>query len=83
MKMSMYIIGSVEAVLGVLVLCLTSILQELMPVIGYVAFQNTMTGGYSPNNYALSFGFARTLAVILIVAGVLQLLLAFFKKENP
>ena len=82
MKKSLFIIGSVEISLGVFVLCITSILKELMPVIGYAAYQGAAAGSYNPGNYKLSFGFPNFLAVILIVAGVLQILLSFQKNRK-
>ena len=75
MKKSLFIIGSVEISLGVFVLCITSILKELMPVIGYAAYQGAAAGSYNPGNYALSFGLPNFLAIALIVAGVVQILL--------
>ena len=82
MKKEMYILGSIEIVLGVLIWCLTSILKELMPVIGYVAFQNAMKGSYAPDNYELSFGLPNMLAVILIIAGALQMIIGFINKNH-
>ena len=68
MKKSLFIMGSVEISLGVFVLCITSILKELMPVIGYAAYQGAAAGSYNPGNYALSFGLPNFLAIALIVA---------------
>ena len=82
MKTSFFIMGSVEAFLGMFVLCITSILKEIMPVIGYAAYQGAAAGSYNPGNYKLSFGFPNFLAVILIVAGVLQILLSFRKNRK-
>ena len=82
MKTSFFIIGSVEASLGMFVLCITSILKEIMPVIGYAAYQGAAAGSYNPGNYKLSFGFPNFLAVILIVAGVLQILFSFRKNRK-
>ena len=82
MKTSFFIIGSVEASLGMFVLCITSILKEIMPVIGYAAYQGAAAGSYNPGNYKLSFGFPNFLAIILIVAGVLQILLCLRKNRK-
>ena len=82
MKTNFFIIGSIEASLGMFVLCITSILKEIMPVIGYAAYQGAAAGSYNPGNYKLSFGFPNFLAVILVVAGVLQILCGFWKNRK-
>ena len=82
MKKSLFIIGSVEISLGVFVLCITSILKELMPVIGYAAYQGAAAGSYNPGNYSLSFGLPNFLAVILIIAGAVQILFSFWKEKE-
>lgn len=82
MKKSLFIIGSVEISLGVFVLCITSILKELMPVIGYAAYQGAAAGSYNPGNYALSFGLPNFLAIVLIVAGAVQILFSFRKEKE-
>ena len=82
MKKSLFIMGSVEISLGVFVLCITSILKELMPVIGYAAYQGAAAGSYNPGNYVLSFGLPNFLAIALIVAGVVQILFSFRKEKE-
>lgn len=82
MKKSLFIIGSVEISLGVFVLCITSILKELIPVIGYAAYQGAAAGSYNPGNYALSFEFPNFLAIVLIIAGATQILLSFKKNTT-
>ena len=72
--------GSVEVSLGVFVLCITSILKELMPVTGYAAYQGAAVGSYNPGNYALSFGLPNFLAIILVIAGAAQILLSLKKN---
>ena len=82
MKINFFIMGSVEASLGMFVLCFTSVLKEIMPVIGYAAYQGAAAGSYNPGNYKLSFGFPNFLAIILIVAGVFQILFGFWKNRK-
>ena len=82
MKTSFFIMGSVETFLGMFVLCITSILKEIMPVIGYAAYQGAAAGSYNPGNYKLSFGFPNFLSVILVVAGMLQILFGFWKNRK-
>ena len=82
MKKSLFIMGSVEVSLGVFVLCITSILKELMPLIGYAAYQGAATGSYNPGNYALSFGVPNFLSIILIIARAAQILFSFRKEKE-
>lgn len=82
MKNSLFIMGSIEVTVGMFVWCIISILKEIMPVIGYAAYQGAAAGSYNPGNYKLSFGFPNFLAVILIVAGVLQILLCLRKNRK-
>lgn len=81
MKKSFFIMGSVEAVLGILVFCITSILKELIPVMGFGAFQ-VHGGSFSASNYELSFAIPNVLAIILVAAGALQLVLSFRKERE-
>lgn len=81
MRKSLFIMGSVEVSLGIVVLCITSILKELIPVIGYAAYQGAAAGSYNPGNYELSFGVPNFLAIVLIVAGIIQILFGFRKEK--
>lgn len=51
-------------------------------MIGYAAYQGAAAGSYSPGNYALSFGLPNFLAVVLIVAGAVQILFSFRKGKE-
>lgn len=82
MKKSLFVMGSVEISLGIFVLCITSILKEIMPVIGYAAYQGAAAGSYSAGNYALSFGLPNFLAIVLLVAGAVQILFSFRKEKE-
>jgi len=79
MKRTAFILGSIEAILGLLILCTVSMLREIMPLIGYAAFQAAAAGSYSPGAYALSFTLPSLIAVILVIAGAAQLLLCLPK----
>ena len=82
MKKEYFIMGSIEAVLGLLVLCTTSVLKELMPRIGYAAFQSAAAGSYTYGSYEMSFGLANTISIVLIIAGAVQILLSLRKQKN-
>lgn len=82
MKKTAYVLGSAEVILGLLILCATSMLREIMPLIGYAAFQAAAAGSYTPGNYALSFTLPSLIAGILVIAGAAQLLLCI-PKDAP
>ena len=86
MKESLYVLGSVEIILGILLLCINSIIKTVLPVLGRVAYQTAAAGSYSPLNYEISLPFVVTAAVALIVVGVAQIGIAVFgnisKKEK-
>ena len=82
MKKIAYVFGSIEIILGLLVLATISLVENTLPVLGRVAFQAAMKGSFSPSQYVVDFPVATTCAVVLIVFGVIQLILAFIKKDT-
>ena len=81
MKKVGYIMGSIEMLLGALLLSITSIIKEVVPKLGRVAFQAAMKGSYSPNEYVVSFPLVNIIAIVLIVFGILQIVIFAFRKE--
>lgn len=81
MKKIAYILGSLEIILGLLIVVATSLLKEAMPMLGRVAYQAAAAGGYSASNYQMSCTIATAIAVVLIVAGAVQLVCAFYNKK--
>lgn len=82
MKHPAYILGSIEALAGVLLLSVTAIIKEVMPILGRIAFQSAAAGSYSPENYAAAFPLPIALSVLLIAAGAVQIVYAVLKKET-
>lgn len=82
MKKSLYILGSVEIILGILLLCINSIIKTVLPVLGRVAYQAAAAGSYSPVDYEISLPFVITAAVVLIIVGVAQIVLCVFGKYS-
>jgi len=66
---------------GVITLLKTRIINLVMPKIGLTAFQVSMTGSYSINDYHIDFLGINIAAVCLIIIGVI-LGYIFYKKEN-
>ncbi len=63
MKKLLYLMGSIEAIIGILLICVVAFIYDL------------------DNYYSISLPLVSVLAVVLIVAGVVQIVLAFMK--NP
>ena len=82
MKKAAYILGSVEIILGVLLLCINTIIQSVLPVLGRVAFQAAAAGSYSPRDYAVSMPLLTVAAVILIAVGAAQLVFFVIRKGD-
>lgn len=80
-KSNLYVLGSIEAIIGSIIICITSIIKELIPKLGYIAFQNTMAGSYDPMEYEMSFGITNFIAIVLIALGILQIIFAIRKKD--
>ena len=79
-KNSMYILGSVETIIGLLIVCCISIIKEVIPKLGFVAYQSAAAGSYNPANYNMSFEIVNFIAVLFIVIGIFQIVLAIRKK---
>ena len=70
-KNSMYILGSVETIIGLLIVCCVSIIKQVIPKLGFVAYQGAAAGSYSPGHYNMSFGIVNFIAIIFILIGML------------
>ena len=78
-----YIIGSIEITVGVVLLCVTSIIKQVMPVLGQVAYQAAAAGGYSASNYEVSFPFVTVASIVLIGLGLVQIFyFGIIKKDK-
>lgn len=82
MKKAAYIIGSIEIIVGIILLSIASIIKQVMPVLGRVAYQAAAAGSYSASNYAISFPFVTTVSIALIVLGIVQLCYFGIIKKN-
>ncbi|MBU8908136.1 hypothetical protein [Desertibacillus haloalkaliphilus] len=58
------------AVIGIFILLITNILNEVFPIMGRVAFQAAMAGSYSPSDYTVNFTVINLFAFLLILIGV-------------
>lgn len=82
MKKAAYILGSVEIILGVLLLCINTIIKSVLPVLGRVAFQAAAAGSYSPRDYAVSMLLLTASAIILIAVGAAQIIFFVVRRKG-
>lgn len=81
MKKTAYILGSIEIILGMLLLCAHSMIQNVMPVLGRMAYQAAAAGSYSPRDYEVSMPLVIIAAVVLVLAGIVQMI--HFAARKP
>ena len=73
MKQAAYIIGSIEITVGIILLSIASLIKQVMPFLGRVAYQAAAAGGYSASNYEVSFPLVTVASIVLIVLGLFQI----------
>lgn len=82
MRKYAYIFGSIEVIVGALVLCATSIIKEVAPLLGQIVYQVAAAGDYSHDDYIVSFPLVNGIAFALIIAGVVQILYDTFSVKG-
>lgn len=83
MKQAAYIIGSIEITVGIILLSIASLIKQVMPVLGQVAYQAAAAGGYSASNYEVSFPFVTVASIVLIGLGLVQMVyFGIIKKDK-
>ena len=81
MKKTGFIIGSVEIILGLILLFISSIIKEALPKIASICFLFN-SGNFFEESYAPNFWFANIIAILLCLIGMLTCVyFVFFKKE--
>jgi len=81
MKKSGFIIGSIEIILGLLSLLVTSAIKEIMPKVARMCFMFN-TGGFSEGDYTPNFGAANAIAISFCLIGIATILYFSIKKEQ-
>lgn len=82
MKKTAYILGSLEVIIGILLLCVNTIIRNVIPALGRVAYQAAAAGSYSPQDYAVSMPLLIISAIFLIVIGAAQLFFCVIRKDD-
>lgn len=82
MKKYAYILGSIEMMVGVLLLCTTSIITKTLPLLGRVAYQAAAGGSYALDDYRVSFPLVNGISFVLIMIGIVQILVFALKNTK-
>lgn len=82
MKKATYIIGSIEITVGIILLSIASVIEQIMPLLGRLAWQTAAAGGYTPSDYTVSFPFVTIASIVLIILGAFQIGYGIIKKEK-
>ena len=81
MKKAGFIIGSIEIILGLISLIITSLIQQIIPKIARMCFMFN-NGGFGESKYIINTGFCNAIAVCLCLVGVLTIIyFVILKKE--
>lgn len=82
MKKIGFAFSCISILMGITTVIVTSILNEIMPKMGRVAFQTVTSGSYSPSVYLMDFTFANVLSVIMIIVGILGAYLSIYSLKD-
>ncbi|QSX04641.1 hypothetical protein JYG23_07955 [Sedimentibacter sp. zth1] len=82
MKKTGFIIGSIEVILGLFSLLITSLIAQVIPKIARICFMFHL-GSFLEENYIINIGFANMISVCLCLIGVITIAyFVFIKKEQ-
>lgn len=70
MNKILFFFSNLIAVIGICILFTTSILNKVMPILGFAAYQAAAAGGYSSSDYVMNFMIINLFAILLIIIGV-------------
>lgn len=82
MKKIVFIFSCLFILLGTITLITTSILNEVMPKLGYVAYQAAAAGSYGEVIYKMNFHFVNLLAVAMIIGGSVMSIKIYLSSNN-
>lgn len=82
MKKVGFIIGSIEIVLGLISLLITSITVQIIPKIARMCFMFSL-GSFSESDYIINIGFANIISICLCLIGIITIVyFVFIRKEQ-
>lgn len=82
MRKIAFVFSCLSIFIGTIVIIVTSILNEIMPKLGYIVFQASSSGSYDPNWYKMNFSLPNIIAVIMIIVGILASLKIYYTTLN-
>ncbi len=76
-----FALSGILTLLGAWGVLAVSLMRDVMPLLGRVAFQAAMAGSYSPQDYRAPFTAPLTLSILFLLAGII-LSAWFFLRES-
>ena len=83
MKPIPMILSFIFIILGISIVTLTKTIEEVIPKLGYAAFQTAGAGSYSPDSYEMNLGLNYWVGGICILMGAVYFIrhIAFFQHS--
>ncbi|MGQ8874408.1 hypothetical protein [Paenibacillus sp. TSA_86.1] len=81
MKPIPMIFSFIFIILGISIATLTKTIEEVIPKLGYAAFQAAGAGSYSPGSYEMNLGLNYWVAGICILIGTITFIRQFFSSS--
>lgn len=83
MKALPKIFSFIIIIVGISIVTLTKTIEEVIPKLGYTAFQSAAAGSYSPINYEMDLGLNYWVGGICILIGTIYFIrhIAFFQHS--
>jgi len=60
--------------LGIVIITISKMIEEVIPKLGYAAFQSAAAGSYTPSDYQVNFALNYWIGAICILGGMICLL---------
>ncbi|MEG0353756.1 MAG: hypothetical protein RSD26_09475 [Cellulosilyticaceae bacterium] len=76
-----FIIGSIEIILGLISLIITSLIQQVIPKIARMCFIFN-NGSFGESDYIINVGFSNAISVCLCLVGVVTIIYFIISKKD-
>ncbi|WFR61698.1 hypothetical protein P9222_25430 [Paenibacillus amylolyticus] len=60
--------------LGIVIITISKMIEEVIPKLGYAAFQSAAAGSYTPSDYQVNFELNYWIGAICILGGIISIL---------
>ncbi|HBU84389.1 MAG TPA: hypothetical protein DEF35_22505 [Paenibacillus sp.] len=74
MKQFLVIFSFIFIILGICIITISKIIEEVIPKLGFAAYQSAAAGSYTPDNYHVNFELNYWIGAICILSGIVYLI---------